>query len=127
LWLRWPDIDFERGEVLIAGNVVRVPKQALVHKDTKTHAKRRVAIGAGTVELLRARRIAQAKDALAFETTLAPDACVFSHVPDGRACLASIGMAGRARRGCRVMNRPGSPRVGRLVRRQVGDRRLVSS
>jgi hypothetical protein len=39
--------------VLIAGNVVRVPKQALVHKDTKTHAKRRVAIGAGTVELLR--------------------------------------------------------------------------
>ena len=61
--LRWPDIDFDRGEVLIAGNVVRVPRQALVHKDTKTHAKRRVAIGAGTVELLRARRVAQAKDA----------------------------------------------------------------
>jgi hypothetical protein len=33
--LRWPDIDLERGEVLIAGNVVRVAKQALVHKDTK--------------------------------------------------------------------------------------------
>jgi integrase len=26
--LRWPDIDFDRGEVLIAGNVVRVPRQA---------------------------------------------------------------------------------------------------
>jgi integrase len=70
--LRWPDID--RGEVLIVGNVVRVPRQALVHKDTKTHAKRRVAVGAGTVELLRARRVAQAKDALACGTALAADA-----------------------------------------------------
>jgi integrase len=52
--LRWFDVDFDRGEVLIAGNVVRVPRQALVHKDTKTHAKRRVAVGAGTIELLRA-------------------------------------------------------------------------
>ena len=58
--LRWPDIDRDRGEVLITGNVVRVPKQALVHKDTKTHAKRRVAVGAGTVEQLRARQVAQA-------------------------------------------------------------------
>jgi integrase len=56
--LRWFDVDFDRGEVLIAGNVVRVPRQALVHKDTKTHAKRRVAVGAGTIELLRARRVA---------------------------------------------------------------------
>ena len=34
--LRWNDVDVDQGEVLIAGNVVRVPKQALVHKDTKT-------------------------------------------------------------------------------------------
>ncbi len=81
--LHWPDIDFNRGEVLIAGNVVRVPKQALVHKDTKTHAKRRVAVGASTVELLRARRVAQAKNALSCGTTLAADAYVFSHVADG--------------------------------------------
>jgi integrase len=81
--LRWLDIDLDRGEVLIAGNVVPVPRQALVHKDTKTHAKRRVAVGTGTVELLRARRVAQAKDALACGTTLAADAYVFSHVPDG--------------------------------------------
>ena len=54
--LRWPDIDFDHGQVLIAGNVVRVPRQALVHKDTKAHAKRRVAVGAGTLELPRAHR-----------------------------------------------------------------------
>jgi integrase len=83
--LRWPAVAFDRGEVLIAGNVVRVPRQALVHKDTKTHAKRRVAVAAGTVELLRPRRVAQAKDALAFGTALAADAYVFSHAPDGSA------------------------------------------
>jgi len=93
--LRWPDIDFDRGEVLIAGNVVRVPRQALVHMDTKTHAKRRVAIGAGTVELLRARRVAQAKDALACGTTLVADAYVFSHVPEESAPVDPDGISHR--------------------------------
>jgi integrase len=93
--LRWSDIDLDRGEVLIAGNVVRVPWQALVHKDTKTHAKRRVAVGAGTVELLRARRVAQAKDALACGTTLVADAYVFSHVPDGSAPIDPDGISHR--------------------------------
>jgi integrase len=80
--LRWPDIDFDHGQVLIAGNVVRVPNQALVHKDTKTHSKRRVAVGASTLDLLRAYRVAQAKQALACGATLPVDAYVFSHVPD---------------------------------------------
>jgi integrase len=93
--LRWPDVDFDRGEVLIAGNVVRVPRQALVHKDTKTHAKRRVAVGAGTVELLRARRVTQAKDALACGTTLVANAYVFAHVPDGSAPIDPDGISHR--------------------------------
>ena len=98
--LRWSDIDLDRGEVLIAGNVVRVPRQALVHKDTKTHAKRRVAVGAGTVELLRARRVAQAKEAeaLACGTTLAADAYVFSHVPDGSKPIDPDGISHRFQR-----------------------------
>jgi integrase len=83
------------GALLIAGNVVRVPRQALVHKDTKTHAKRRVAVGAGTVKLLRGRRVAQAKDALACGTTLATDADVFSHVPDGSAPIDPDGISHR--------------------------------
>jgi hypothetical protein len=76
-------------------HVVHVPKQALVHKDTKTHAKRRVAVGASTVELLRTRRIAQAKDALACGATLAADAYVFSHVPDGSAPIDPDGISHR--------------------------------
>jgi integrase len=69
-----------------------------VDKATKTHAKRRVAVGADTVELLRAHRLAQAKDALACGTTLAADAYVFSHVPDGSAPINPDGITHRFRR-----------------------------
>jgi integrase len=93
--LRWLDVDFEGGQVLIAGGVVRVHGRPLIDKDTKTHAKRRVAVGAGTVELLRVRRVAQAKDALAFGTTLAADAYVFSHVPDGSKPIDPDGISHR--------------------------------
>jgi len=77
--VRWSNLDLDQGEVLIAGGTVRVPGESLVDKATKTHAKRRVAVGADTAELLRAHRLAQAKDALACGTTLAADADVFSH------------------------------------------------
>ena len=96
--LRWSEVDLDQGEVLIAGAVVRVPHKALLAKPTKTHAKRRVAVGAGTVEELRARRIAQAKDALACGTTLAADAYLFSHVPDGSAPLDPDGISHRFQR-----------------------------
>jgi integrase len=79
--VRWYDVDLDQGEVLIAGGIVRVPGESLVDKATKTHAKRRVAVGADTAELLRAHRLAQAKDALACGTTLAADTYVFSHAP----------------------------------------------
>jgi integrase len=96
--LRWSDVDLDQGEVLIAGGIVRVPGQSLVDKATKTHAKRRVAIGADTAELLRAHWLAQAKDALACGTTLAADAYVFSHAPDGSAPINPDGITHRFRR-----------------------------
>jgi len=58
--LKWRDVDLAAGEVLIASGVVRVAGQPLIDKDTKTHAKRRVAVGAETVELLKAHRARQA-------------------------------------------------------------------
>ena len=83
--LRWRHVDFDRGEVLVASSISYVAGQPLFEKDTKTHAERRVAVGADTLELLRAHRLRAAETALSVGATLAPDAFVFSHLPDGQA------------------------------------------
>jgi integrase len=83
--LRWSHVDFDRGEILVAGSVIYVAGQPLIDKDTKTHAERRVAVGADTLESLRSHRVRAAETALSFGATLAPDAYMFSHVPDSRA------------------------------------------
>jgi integrase len=83
--LRWSHINFDSGEIQVAGSVIYVPGQPLIEKDTKTHAERRVAVGADTLEALRTHRIRAAKTALASGVTLGPNAYVFSHTPDGQA------------------------------------------
>jgi integrase len=80
--LKWRDVDLDGGAVLIASSVARVAGRPLLDKDTKTHAKRRVAIGAETVELLRAHRLRQAETALACGVSLPPGAYVFSRTAD---------------------------------------------
>jgi integrase len=81
--------------VLIASGVVRVAGQPLIDKDTKTHAKRRVAVGANTVELLRAYRARQAAGALASGASLPPDAYVFSRSGDGSKPISPDGISHR--------------------------------
>jgi integrase len=93
--LKWRDVDLGRGEVLIASGVVRVAGRPLIDKDTKTHAKRRVAVGASTVELLRAQRARQAEAALASGTHLAPDGYVFSRSADGSSAISPDGISHR--------------------------------
>jgi integrase len=93
--LKWRDVDLSAGEVLIASGVVRVAGQPLIDKDTKTHAKRRVAVGVETVELLKAHRARQAEAALAGGSTLPPDAYVFSRSPDGSAAISPDGISHR--------------------------------
>jgi integrase len=93
--LKWRDVDLGHGEVLIASGVVRVAGRPLIDKDTKTHAKRRVAVGASTVELLRAQRARQAEAALAAGTPLAPDAYLFSRSADGRSAISPDGISHR--------------------------------
>jgi integrase len=93
--LKWRDVDLAAGEVLIASGVVRVAGQPLIDKDTKTHAKRRVAVGAETVELLKAHRARQAQAALAAGATLPPDAYVFSRSPDGSKAISPDGISHR--------------------------------
>jgi integrase len=93
--LKWRDVDLGEGEVLIASGVVRVAGQPLIDKDTKTHAKRRVAVGADTVELLKAYRARQAEAALASGASLPQDAYVFSRSPDGSKAISPDGVSHR--------------------------------
>jgi integrase len=93
--LKWRDVDLGAGEVLIASGVVRVAGRPLIDKDTKTHAKRRVAVGAETVVLLRAHRVRQAEEALASGATLAPDAYVFARSADGSKAISPDGISHR--------------------------------
>jgi integrase len=94
--LRWSDVDFDQGDVLVAGGVIIVPGQPLIDRDvTKTRTKRRVAVGAGTLELLRARRVEQAKKALASGVPLAMDSYVFSHAADGSKPIRPDGVSHR--------------------------------
>jgi integrase len=82
LGLKWRDVDLAAGEVLIASSVARVVGRPLLDKDTKTHAKRRVAVGTETVDLLKAHRLRQAETALASGASLPPDAYVLSRTAD---------------------------------------------
>jgi integrase len=53
--LRWTDVDFDHGEVLIDSGVIYIPGRPLIDQDrTKNYPKRRVAVGPATLELLRA-------------------------------------------------------------------------
>ena len=94
--LRWTDVDFDHGEVLIDSGVIYVPGRPLIDQDrTKYYTKRRVAVGPATLELLRAHRVEQAKVALAAGVPLAPDAYVFSHQPDGSKPIRPDGVSHR--------------------------------
>jgi hypothetical protein len=62
---------------------------------TNNRSKRRVAIGPAVVELLRARRVEQAKQALASGVSLSPDAYVFSHEADGSRPIRTDGVTQR--------------------------------
>jgi integrase len=74
--LRWSHVDLERGEVLVGGKITSLPGELRGEEWTKNRSKRRVAIGPAVVELLRARRLEQAKQALAGGVSLSPDAYV---------------------------------------------------
>jgi integrase len=93
--LRWSHIDLDRGEVLVGGKITSLPGELRDEEWTKTRSKRRVAIGSAVVELLRARRLEQAKQALASGVSLSPDAYVFSHEADGSKPIRPDGVTQR--------------------------------
>jgi integrase len=80
--LRWRDIDFEAGAVLISRSVVEAAHSVIVEKDTKTHASRRIALDPGTVTVLLAQWDRLSSRAAASGVALTDAAHVFSRDPE---------------------------------------------
>ena len=83
--LQWRDVDDTTHAVLIRRNVVEGARGALVIKDTKTHAARRVALDRTTATLLAAHRERALARAAATGLNLRPDAFLFSNAITGDA------------------------------------------
>jgi integrase len=81
--LRWTDLDVGARTLVVERSVVAVSGKGTVEKDTKTHAARRIALDAATLEVLVAHREALEQQAEACGVELVEDAFVFSHAPDG--------------------------------------------
>lgn len=86
--LRWRDVDLDGGTMTISRNVVEGAGSAIVEKDTKTHASRRIALDPDTVTALTAQRERLMERATGCGVELSEDAHVFSPDPDGMRPLA---------------------------------------
>jgi integrase len=80
--LCWKAVDLERGVLTIAVSLVHAADGSLVAKGTKTHAVRRVALDAGTVEVLRSHWARSCERAVVCDASLGDGAYVFSRSPD---------------------------------------------
>lgn len=82
LALRWSSVDLDRGVLTIAHGLVIGP-DGVVEKDTKTHAIRRIALDAGTVEVL--RQLSQRAEDAATKAGLGlkDSGFMFTRTPDG--------------------------------------------
>ena|GEM_PF-519407 len=81
--LHWNSIDYVAGTVTIARSVIEGSKGAVIEKDTKTHAIRRLALDTTTVQLLREHHDRCQARAVACGAVLPETAYVFSRSPDG--------------------------------------------
>jgi integrase len=97
--LRWTDIDVDGRAILIRRSIATVAG-GTIEKDTKTHAARRIAIDADTVEVLVRQRERLEERARVCEVVLAPDAYVFTHSANGRQPVHPDGITGGFRRLC---------------------------
>jgi integrase len=80
--LRWDRLDFTTGVLEIRTSIAQDASKTW-EKDTKTHQQRRIALDEQTLGLLRAYYLRCVDRATAVGLKLAPDARIFSSVPDG--------------------------------------------
>ena len=79
--LRWSAVDLVGAQVLVERSAVQVGRE-VIEKDTKTHQARRLALDAGTVDLLGRHKTAMEERAALFDIALSDEAFVFSDEPD---------------------------------------------
>jgi integrase len=79
--LRWSDLDAKKGVLLVRRSIVQTI-QGLEVKDTKTHAARRMALDPTTLAALGAHRALMESRARECDTTLRPNAYLFSNAED---------------------------------------------
>ena len=95
--LKWSDVDPAGRTVTLRRSVASVSGGAVV-KDTKTHAARRIAVDAATMDALARRRERALELAAVCQLALAPEAFVFSLEPDGSRPLHPDTITGAFRR-----------------------------
>jgi len=79
--LRWKNVSWDTGELLIRRNIAHVGRD-IVEKTTKTHQSRRVSIDASTLDLLRQHQLRCRELALRVGVRLDDEAFLFSEEPD---------------------------------------------
>jgi integrase len=97
--LRWSDIDDAAKTVCIRRSVASVARGTVV-KDTKTHAARKIAVDAGTLEVLVSHRRLAEELARACRIEFNPDGYVFTSTADRSAPLHPDTVTGGFRRLC---------------------------
>jgi integrase len=91
--LRWPDIDFKHGEVLVGSGVVYVPCDPLIDKDAKAHDTWRVAVGPVDARAAAGTPRPSGQHRGPVRHHAARDAYVFSHEPDASKPIRPDGSA----------------------------------
>lgn len=81
--LRWSDVDLAHGSLSITRSVIGMRNDALIVKDTKTHAGRRIALDPETVDSLARQRQRHEARARVAEVQLADGAYIFTTTIDG--------------------------------------------
>jgi integrase len=79
--LRWHDVDFDAELLTIARSYVPVGRR-LIHKDTKTHQRRRIALSPDSIAVLEVHHDRATARAALVGVELKADAFVFSSAPD---------------------------------------------
>jgi integrase len=97
--LRWSDVDFDAGTLLISRSIASVAG-GIVEKDTKTHASRRISLDAETLNELGRQRQRLEERATLCDADLARDCFVFTHAVDGSRPLHPDTITGGFRRLC---------------------------